>query len=117
MAFRSTLAYREMGKHRWQLTKPLIWDDGSIRIQVPRGYITDFASIPPIFWPVLPKHARYSPAAVIHDWIYSDFHGRYTKEEADQLFYDALINLGVRKQRAWAMHKAVKLFGKGNWPK
>jgi len=42
-------------------------DDSDEIITVPVGFITDFASIPQIFWNILPPFGPYGKAAVIHD--------------------------------------------------
>lgn len=55
-------------------------------IVVPKGYISDGASIPRVF------HRAYHPfatesyeGAVLHDYIYSHLYGRYSKRIADAL--------------------------------
>src|SRR5262245_61834039 len=43
----------------------------SDRIVVPKGFVTDFASIPQALWSLgLSPHGQYSRAAVIHDFLY-----------------------------------------------
>src|SRR5258708_33483224 len=44
--------------------------DPSIRITVPVGFVTDLASVPRVFWSLLPPAARYSYPAIIHDYLY-----------------------------------------------
>ncbi len=41
-----------------------------ITLVVPRGFITDFASVPAALQCILSKTGRYGKAAVIHDYIY-----------------------------------------------
>lgn len=38
-------------------------------IEVPAGYVTDFASIPRGLWNLIPPWGRYRKAAVVHDWL------------------------------------------------
>ena len=38
-----------------------------------------------------------------------------TKEEADRVFYELMLEDGVRKSRAWAMWQAVALWGGKAW--
>ncbi|MCK9363811.1 MAG: DUF1353 domain-containing protein, partial [Syntrophales bacterium] len=41
------------------------------RIVVPKGFVTDFASIPEKLWSWgLSPHGRYSRAAIVHDYLY-----------------------------------------------
>jgi hypothetical protein len=44
--------------------------DGREFVEVPAGFITDFASIPRGLWNVLPPTGKYGKAAVIHDFLY-----------------------------------------------
>ncbi len=92
---------------------------------VPEGYQSDLASIPTwIFWW---QWGKWNIAAIAHDYIYehgyilSDWEeeGRkamyFGKEDADQLFYDICLFLGVRPITAKLMYWAVRLFGRGIW--
>jgi hypothetical protein len=46
------------------------YPDGKTIVHVPAGFITDFASIPQIFWNIIPPTGFYGKAAVIHDFLY-----------------------------------------------
>lgn len=39
------------------------------KIVVPKGFKTDLASIPRIFWAILPKNGKYQKAAILHDYL------------------------------------------------
>lgn len=93
-------------------------------IRVPAGFVTDFASIPRALWVVLPPTGKYGKAAVVHDYLYVmggiipcelEKHQPYkfTKAEADRIFYEAMGVLGVNNFIRWTMWKAVSAFGKG----
>ncbi len=45
------------------------WGLRSVRITVPAGAVTDFASIPRFARMLIPKLGRYNKAAVIHDYL------------------------------------------------
>ena len=79
-------------------------------IHVEKGFVTDLASIPRIFWPILPPHGLYGKAAVLHDWCYR--HHYRTKDFADRLFLEAMTVLGVPLWKRRIMYLAVKLFGR-----
>ncbi len=53
----------------WVLVEPFAYDVGELgsgdTIEVRRGFMTDFASIPRLFWIALPKWGKYGNAAVI----------------------------------------------------
>lgn len=82
-------------------------------IIVPEGFITDFASIPRIFWSILPPHGRYAKAAVIHDYLYTN--AIKNKKYADEVFKEAMKVLNVNDTVIFIMYKAVSWFGKGNY--
>jgi len=86
-------------------------------IQVPAGFVTDFASVPKLFWNILPPTGAYGKAAVIHDYLYrtGGLAGKYTKADCDAIFYDAMGVLGVPNWKRWVMYVAVSLFGKGSF--
>ncbi len=83
-------------------------------IWVPAGYLTDFASIPRVGRWLIPPFGRHAIAAVVHDWLYSIGEpGR--RGEADDIFRDALQELGVGVARRNVMHGAVTAFGAGGY--
>ena len=68
-----------------RLTQPFRVRTGAGRIiEVPAGFETDFASVPRLFWRVVPPWGRYSPAAVVHDYLYHT--GKVSRLAADRLF-------------------------------
>ena len=68
-------------------------------LEVPKGFITDFASIPRIFWNIYPptgagtKKTSYGKAAVLHDAAYE--FGWYSRKDCDKLFLEAMKAVGV----------------------
>ncbi len=81
-------------------------------VVVPRGFETDGASVPRMFWALFdPISSDFFPAAVIHDFLYSKFNDEYTREEADFIFLEAMFNLGVPWYRRHVIHAAVRAFG------
>lgn len=113
-AFTKPLLVSPLGDgRRWELRDDLSYDVGyegsPERIAVPAGFITDFASIPRLFWPVIGHPmGRYAQAAVIHDWMYAD---DYDRSYADSVFLEAMGVLGVGWVRRHIMWLAVRLFG------
>lgn len=84
-------------------------------IKVPAGFITDLASIPRIFWNILPPFGEYTKASIIHDYMYTT-HCR-PKEVADKIFLEAMEVLGVASWRRNLMYYAVKYFGSSSYGK
>ncbi|MHC4498620.1 MAG: DUF1353 domain-containing protein [Planctomycetota bacterium] len=82
-------------------------------IKVPAGFITDFASVPRLFWAFFPTWGKYGNAAVIHDYLY--WEQSYPRERADGIFLEGMLVLGVEKGKAKLLYNAVKHFGKRAW--
>tara|TARA_Y100000310_G_scaffold338319_2_gene427632 strand:+ start:325 stop:702 length:378 start_codon:yes stop_codon:yes gene_type:complete len=99
---------------RWRLARPFTYHLGSKYsidyINVPKGFVTDFASSPFFTWSIIPSWGRYGKAAVLHDFCYQT--GWRTRKDADNLFREAMDVLGVRKWRVFLMFWAVRLFAR-----
>lgn len=94
-------------------------DVNRIRWFAPRGILTDGASIPPLFVPVLgdPRLPEYEMAAALHDAYcgYGNeaaltFHSRPWRE-VHRMFYQALRAGGTDEVRAKTIYAAVMLAG------
>lgn len=107
---------------KWRIVNPegkfyFVLIDG--RKCTPRdGELTDFASIPRIFWRILPpvgdgKDAKYGPAAIIHDELYKlhefDNGVQCSRKTADDVFYAAMRELDVSKWRRDIMYAVVRV--------
>lgn len=81
-------------------------------ITVPAGYDTDFASVPRLFWRILPPHGPYVPAAVVHDWL-CDLRGSTGIDSAatHAVFREAMEVLRVPAWKRHTMYQAVRWFG------
>ena len=82
-------------------------------VVVPRGFVTDLASIPAVFFSVLPKDAEYAHPAVIHDYLYWD--QSTSRADADLIFKIAMEELEVGPKTVEAIYRAVSLFGGSTW--
>lgn len=82
---------------------------------VPRGFVTDYASIPRFFHRILPQRGRYNPAAVAHDFLY--WSGVLSKDDADEVLYDLSERLGVGWFDRHAIYRGVRIGGWVAWNK
>lgn len=80
-----------------------------------KGFVTDFASVPRLFWMVIPKWGRYGNAAVIHDWLYWNQSEKIDRKKADSILLEAMTVLNVSKWRKTIIYRTVKLFGWIAW--
>ncbi|EGV2045572.1 DUF1353 domain-containing protein [Salmonella enterica] len=115
----TTPAILEMlGHYLWRVHEPFTFylsDDNSDVIEVPAGFVTDLATIPRIFWSLMPPDGKYAKAAIIHDYLYDN--ALRTKREADLIFLDGMTVLGVPRWKRTIMYYAVRLFGQGMYGK
>jgi hypothetical protein len=81
------------------------------RVEIPEGFVTDFASIPRFLWFMVPPFGRHAPAAVIHDYLYASGQPG-ARRYADFLFREAMKESGVPAWRRNLMYMAVRLGGK-----
>lgn len=88
---------------------------GPDEVVVKTGFVTDLASIPRIFWNLLPPFGRYSAAAVIHDYLYQAH--EHTRAHADAVFLASMMDLQVRPWKRQTMYWAVRVFGSRAWSK
>ena len=111
------LDVRHIDGKKWKVINAFLYEknNGDI-ITVPVGYITDFASIPRLFWRVIGHPAgKHGKAAVIHDYLYSTH--LYSKKESDKIFYNGMRVSGVSWIKVSLMYNIVKWFGKKDWKK
>ncbi len=83
-------------------------------IDVPKGYVTDGASIPRLAWRLVggPWSGLYKWAAVVHDYTYtSSFFGHDGRQRADEVFLEAMYYSGVCYVKRQGMYVAVRLAG------
>lgn len=100
------------------LTAPISWkpNPGPQRYEpvvVPKGFVTDFASIPRLFWSALPPDGEYAYAAVVHDYLY--WSQTRSREEADDILKIAMEDFKVGTVKAGAIYAAVRVAGKAAW--
>lgn len=102
------------------LLHPVVYvtNDGR-RITVPEGYITDFATIPRIFWVLLPPLGRYLYAALIHDrlyWMHNRGHDlSYSRAYADQIMREVMSASEVKPWQRWLIYAGVRVGGWVCW--
>ena len=94
-------------------TVKLLHDTKLFGYVVPKGFTSDFASVPRGLWNMFPPWGQSFRAAVVHDHMYATAYK--TKKIADKIFYTNLRRSGVGYIKAKAMYRAVRLFGRGSY--
>lgn len=89
---------------------------GEYRIEIPAGFVTDFASIPRVLWNLVggPADGKYRLAAVVHDYLYRT-PGICMRDQADDVLSEAMQVSGVSRWQRWAIYRGVRLGGGIAW--
>jgi hypothetical protein len=90
------------------MIKPGTW------VGVPAGYLTDGASVPKIFWNIIPPWGIYGQAAVVHDLLCEYLtvleNGRpvaISRAQCDSILNEAMRDLGVPTLKRLAIYYSV----------
>lgn len=88
--------------------------DSSVTITVPKGFVTDFASIPQALWSFgLSPNGRYSKAAIVHDYLY--WTQGCSRLQADNVLMiamkESLVGASIRDQ----IYIGVRAGGEPSW--
>ena len=83
------------------------------RITVPRGFVTDLASIPWIAQLFVPKNESHSNPAILHDYLY--WEQQCSREEADSLLLLEMEDAQVGSMRRWLIDTGLWLGGWTGW--
>lgn len=127
------------GRSLWKVLQPLAYTTlAGDRIEIPAGFLTDLASIPRIFWNLLPPDGPWAEAAVVHDALYFTeggahrWNGRrvitrkdsfgpaafawpYSRAESDGILLQAMTDLGVPWLQRLAIYAGVRVGGWIGW--
>lgn len=100
------------------ITQQIGWDPnpgqlGFSPVRVPVGFVTDFASIPRVFWSSLRPDGLYAYAAIIHDYLY--WEQTLSREQSDAAFKACMEDFKISAATVWAVHIGVRLGGKAAW--
>lgn len=82
-------------------------------VRVPIGFVTDFASIPRVFWTLIPPDSRYSYAAIVHDYLYWEQY--LSRETSDNIFKFLMEDFKINTVTVNAIYSAVRLAGGFAW--
>jgi hypothetical protein len=114
-----TLLLTRFVERIYALMKPIGWKPGPQQdqslphVQVPMGFVTDFASVPRLFWTALPPDGDYTYAAILHDYLY--WNQATDKATADLVLKAAMEDFGVSAAQAFAVYNGVKVGGQSAW--
>ena len=104
------------GKY-WVLKEPLVYQHPETKeeVTIPRGFVTDLASIPRGFWIAFPPCDKYTTATVLHDYLYWVQSDKCNQECADDILLLAMKEAKVDITTSEAIHLGVRIGGESAW--
>lgn len=114
-------ASRILGADHWHVTDGfryyLGWKGNTSWVDIPTGFLTDGASVPRIFWGLIPPWGKYGAAAIVHDYLCEFLeitcNGQavhVSRKMADQIFCEAMEVLEVPWWPREPMHAAISSY-------
>ena len=113
-------AFRIKAANKYELITDLVYRSDFLQreITIPRGFVTDWASIPRVFWTIASPVDDAQLSGTLHDFLYS-LQGRtgISRKDADRVFYEAM-GVDVVPVPMWkrlAMYYSLRAFGYLAW--
>lgn len=113
--WKTSLKSEEINRKKYVILEDLVLvDDEFGEIVVPKGFVTDYASVSVlqnlILAPIFVLVADYGDkAATVHDYLYTQ--AKLSRKECDQVLYRALLAEGLEKWRATLFWLGVRVGG------
>ena len=118
-SFTKPLTVTKIDARLWEVERQFTYfigeEDSEEFVTVPRGFRTDFASVPRLFWIIFPPDGLYTQSAVLHDYLY--YKQIYTRKKSDLIFLEGMKVLGVSWWKRKAMYWAVRIASGIPWNK
>lgn len=117
-SFKDKLIVKFLGDGiHWELATPFQYDVGSLgsgeKILVPAGFVTDFGSVPQLFWNIVSPIGKATGAFVLHDFLYAT--QERTRLVSDAILLEALEVLEVNWFQRTLIYNGVRLGGFVAW--
>jgi hypothetical protein len=80
---------------------------------VPKGFVTDLASIPRVFWSALKPDGNYAYSAILHDYMY--WTQSRPRAAADAILRQSMIDFHVATATVATIYQAVRIGGQKAW--
>ena len=115
MSFQTDLCVKVIGKQAFEVTAPLVYNDGIVQLTVHQGFDFDGASVIRPLWSIVgsPMTDGYQRAACLHDALYASEY--FDRDVCDKLFLEAMASDGVGYFKRHAMYLAVRSAGWMVW--
>jgi hypothetical protein len=112
--FIGDLVLKNIDGESWELHEAFgyVTKKGEV-IYIPKGFVTDLASIPYGFRWLFPKSGEYNKAVTVHDWLYKT--QLHTRLESDDILLEAMAFEGVGFAKRYTIYWAVRAGGWYPW--
>jgi hypothetical protein len=100
-----------VGAGQYRTVGPTVYVGKDDLFQIEADFPTDLASVPRLFWALLPPSGGYEKAAVLHDWFCVHLAKRdciVSARDADGIFRRVMRESGVGLLTRWAMWAGVR---------
>ena len=118
--FLNEVYYKDLENGKFELINELRATTPYGLITVPKGFITDLASIPWIAQIIIPKIGKQNRSSIIHDYLYEtgNINGKkITQKIADKIYLGLMRSRKVSKWNAKTQYRALRMFGWYAWNK
>ena len=85
--FSAPLEIRKTGPEQWETLRQFVYTSDWVVVVVPKGFITDLASVPKALRSIVSKVGYWSQPAVLHDYLYKN--KTMDRKDADKLLFEA----------------------------
>lgn len=102
-------------KDKYELAEPYCYECGFAKVEINKGYQTNGANIPRVFWSIYPPNSpEYLSAVVIHDYLCDKAYKNDKNYEdfilADNIFFIALKELGVSNFKSALFYNSCRFY-------
>ena len=110
------LLVKDLMNGKFELFSDYMYRTREYLIKVPKGFVTDYASIPKLLRGIVLPYGKHSGASVVHDWLYSsNCNLGLSREKSDKIFLEILKEEKVSFLLRILMYFAVRKFGKSRF--
>ncbi len=112
MPFASGPTLMYVGRGIYETVGPTEYVGATEVVRIPAGSRTDLATVPRVFWALIPPTGAYEAAAVLHDWYCTRLAAgdrAVSSRDADGLFRRVMRESGVGPVTRWLMWTGVRL--------
>jgi len=99
--------------NNWILCAEFRYNDGAGEKAIPKGFVTDFASIPRLFWNIISPTQLGDVGPIKHDHTYRTGNG--TRAAADKQFLADMAADGIGWWKRHTAYRLVRMFGGRSW--